>query len=259
MKKWVLALGITLVAVGAQAQEAPGAPELTQCAADAQKANWDGVIANCKKALSLMTDKTHPGPDFYLGIAYAQKKDYANTVKYYKAFLEKAKGNSDVGDKQRVDATRTIGMSLALMKKYSDAIPYLKNAVLDDGKNAAIHYQLATAYLRTEDEKNAQKHFTRVTQLTPTSAASFYQVGRLAYIGQDMEVAQQFLGQFVALSKGGATLTQAHYLLGDMATKAGDNATAAEHFEKYMAGNPAANAQTEAVRAFLAQLKAAGG
>jgi len=258
MKKSVLVVSLALVASGAAAQEAPGAAELNQCAAAAQKSNWDGVIAACQKALQLMTDKTHPGPDYYLGLAYSNKKNLAKTVEHYQAFLKKSEGNKDVADAQRAVATRAVAMSLALGKKYQQAIPYLKNAILDSGDDWTLHYQLATAYLRTNDSAGAEKHFARVTQLKPDGAAAFYQAGRLAYIRQDPEAARKYLGKFVALSKGGATLTQAHYLLGDLAAKEGDNATAAEHFEKYMAGNPDPGAQTDAVQKFLTDMKAQG-
>ena len=266
MRKWVLVLGVALAATGAAALE-QASDEATLKAVEAytagqaavQKGDMDKAIPALEKAVSLNPDLfvSH----YYLGFAYNAKGNQAKAKEHFKAFLDRAA--SQGGDPKMVAAAkqaiegdlRVKGIALAKEKKFAEAIPVLKKAVAANDKDYEAHYYLGLSLVRTKDDASAQRHFVKVIQLAPKLPLPYYYAGRNAYAKQDNANAKKWLEGFLRLKADAAQAPQCHYMLGSMAARDGDAATAKTHFEKYLASNPT-GAEVDEVKKFLSDLAA---
>lgn len=256
MKKLALAGCVVMLASVSAAQDAPNVAAAKACSAAFDSKNVNNIITECKKAREL--NKDWPGASYFMAKAYISKKDYANAVAQYKAFLKLSDGNEAVTAAQKMDAERSIGSALFAQKKYAASIPYLVKTVKAEPDNDRAHYQLADAYRSTKQQDKALKHYIRVTQLNPKVSGASYHAGMISVKNKDTEAAKKYLGVFVAKGKGKAA-AQARYFLGQIAYDEGDAEATKTHWEAYLASNPKANAQTTAVKEYLAQLDAAKG
>ena len=265
MRKWVLVLIVALSASGAAALE-QASDEATLKAVEAytagqaavQKGEMDKAIPALEKAIKLNPD-LFVG-HYYLGFAYNAKGNQAKAKEHFKAFLDRA--SSQGGDPKMVANAKAVvegsqraeGIALAKKKKFAEAVPVLKKSVAANAKDFEAHYYLGLSLVRTKNDASAQKHFVKVIQLAPKLPLPYYYAGRIAYGKQDNANAKKWLEGFLRLKADAAQAPQCHYMLGSMAARDGDAATAKIHFEKYMASNPT-GAQVDEVKKFLAQLE----
>ena len=247
----VLALCGTLAwAQGVSDQATAAAVEAFTTGQEAvQKQDWDTAIPALEKALSFNPELflSH----FYLGAAYVAKQNAAKGIEHFQVFVERAQ--ADPGQAANVAlAQRALGLLYAKDKKWAEAVPMLHKAVQAKDEDVEARAQLAQALLQTKDDAGAEVQLVKLMQLSPKTAAFFFQAGRLAYARKDDVAAKQRLDAFVALMADGAQAGQAYFMLGQIARRANDNEAAKGYFTKYLATNPPASPQVDGVKQFLA-------
>jgi tetratricopeptide (TPR) repeat protein len=175
-----------------------------------------------KKHLDKVVQKAPANPDvnYFLGLYYAQQKDYAHAEEYWKKAIQiyplHAYSLSALG-------------SLELNNGHIDqAITYFKHAVQgapDSWRNEA---QLGQAYLLHKECAEAAKHEKRAIEIGKDRASVAQLILARAYICQNMRPeAEQALNKFVAESVDPDDLKAAHQLLDTLKRPAGSDAAAA--------------------------------
>ncbi|GIV06738.1 MAG: hypothetical protein KatS3mg016_2313 [Fimbriimonadales bacterium] len=70
-----------------------------------------------------------------------------------------------------------IGYELLKQGRYTEALPFLQRAVVEQPREARVHLYLALAYAHTGDNTNAEKHFAQAIALNSHDAYIFYNWG----------------------------------------------------------------------------------
>lgn len=187
---------------------------------------------------------------YWLGLAYVAKQDPLKAAEHLGAFIQKPEADPN----QVAHARNNLVVVLLRDKKYPEAAPHLQKLVEGKPDNVDLRLQLADTLFKAKDEAGAEAQLVKVTELDPKRPMPFFLLGRMAYQRKDDEVAKQRLTAFVALAAEGAQAGQAFFMLGQIARRASDNEAAKGHFEKYLATNPPAGPQVEAIKQFLASL-----
>ncbi len=254
MKHWLVMLFIAGVSAGsAWAQTSDEATlaaveAYTAGQAAAQKSDWDTAIPALEKALSLNADLFNA--HYFLGFAYLAKKDPVKGADHLRAFLAKAEADPGSADKvTRVD--RQLGLLLASDKKHAEAIPYLEKALKANPADVDALLQLAVSLTSTGKEEAAEPYWAKVAELDPKRSIAFYHAGRIAYQRKDDENAKKRLDAYVGAVADGPFANKAYFMLGNVAKRANDTEAAKGYFQKYLATNPPAGPQTDAVRQYL--------
>jgi len=127
---------------------------------------WDEAIA-CFKALSENLLYTTPQyPLLNLGWAYYQKKDFAQSEKYYK----KALGLYDDGLKKDAAYIKTLhGLGLTCMAtgRSREAVAMLEKAVQSAPRVPELFFDLGRAYTMAQEYPKAVKAYNKVVELIP--------------------------------------------------------------------------------------------
>jgi Tfp pilus assembly protein PilF len=125
------------------------------------KGDWDLAIEAYRK---IVEDVFYGTPHFALsnmGLAYYQKKEYAQAEKY---FLEALKMNPDF-----VNALGGLATTYMAMGRYDQAVQKLERAVRKEPKLPQLHFELGKAYRGLGDRGKARDEFQRAAQLAPDS------------------------------------------------------------------------------------------
>jgi len=175
-----------------------------------------------KKHLDKVAQKAPANPDvnYFLGLYYAQQKDYARAEEYWKKAIQiyplHAYSLSALG-------------SLEVNNGHIDqAITYFKRAVQgapDSWRNEA---QLGQAYLLHKECAESVKHEKRAVEIGKDRASIAQLILARAYICQNMRPeAEQALNKFVAESVDPDDLKAAHQMLDALKRPAGSDVAAA--------------------------------
>jgi len=123
---------------------------------------WDKAIEVYEK---IMEDPFYGTPHFPLsnmGVAYYNKKNYAQAEHY---FLEALKLNPDF-----INALAGLGNMYIDQGRYNEAVVKLGRAVRKDPKVGKLHFELGRAYRGQGDMVQARAEFARVVQLAPDTS-----------------------------------------------------------------------------------------
>ncbi|TFG95384.1 MAG: tetratricopeptide repeat protein [Calditrichales bacterium] len=127
---------------------------------------WDEAIT-CFKGLSENLLYTTPQyPLFNLGWAYYQKKDFAQSEKYYK----KAIGLFDEGqnkDAAYIKALHGLSLTYTATGRSREAVVLLEKAVQFAPRIAELYFDLGRAYIMAQEYPKALKAYNKVIELIP--------------------------------------------------------------------------------------------
>ncbi len=215
-----------------------------QCEPAAQAQQWDNVISYCQMAV-----QANPGAfilNYYLGLAYTTKEDFANSAVSFSAFLNGVQSNSDAASQlseQIAVAQRSAGIAYARAGAAQDAIPLLQAAAAANETDVEVHFRLGRARLDTGDMAGAERAFDvyldNATQPLPTIT---FMVGQLAYNAGNVAKADQRLSAFLAAQPTGRGSADAHYMLAQ-ALQGSDEDRAVTHYQGFLAAAPADDAR----------------
>jgi type IV pilus assembly protein PilF len=119
---------------------------------------WDKAIEIYEK---IIEDAFYGTPHFVLsnmGVAYYQKKDYAQAEHY---FMEALKINPDF------NALAGLGAMYIDQGRYDEAVVKLGRAVRKDPKVGKLHFELGRAYRGQGDTVHARAEFSKAAELAP--------------------------------------------------------------------------------------------
>jgi Tfp pilus assembly protein PilF len=125
------------------------------------KGEWDKAIETYQR---IIEDVFYGTPHFALsnmGLAYYQKKDYAEAEKQ---FQEALKMNPDF-----VNALAGLATTYMAMGRYDDAIAKLDRAVRKEPKLPHLHYELGKTYQAAGNPTLARQEYQRAAELAPDS------------------------------------------------------------------------------------------
>jgi type IV pilus biogenesis/stability protein PilW len=140
------------------------------------KGDWDRAIEAYQR---IIEDVFYGTPHFALsnmGLAYYQKKDYAEAEKH---FQEALKMNPDF-----VNALAGLATTYMATGRYDDAIAKLERAVRKEPKLPHLHLELGKAYEGKRNLPKAREEYQRAAELAPDSP-----------LGDDAQRAVRRLGQ----------------------------------------------------------------
>ena len=208
-----------------------------QCEPAAQAQQWDSVIAYCEMAV-----QANPGAfilNYYLGLAYSTRQDWANAAVNYTAFLNGVEGNreaaSQLGEQIGV-AQRAGGIAYARANAATDAIPLLRAASASDGTDVEVHYRLGLALLATGDSAGSERALAAVIANAPSPIpVVLFLAGQLSYNAGDYASADERLTAYLAAAPGDRGVPDAHYMLAQ-ALQGSDAERAATHYQGFLGG-----------------------
>jgi len=152
--------------------------------------------------------KLHPldiRAEYNLGLAYAGLARNDDAALAYRTAIEWQASDVRRDPQPYLD----MGELLLAEEKPGEAIPYLQQASVLDGKNPTFHEQLARAYERTGNLKAAETEFNRAITLAPNVPALHYQLGRVYGKEGVADKAKEEFARYAALNS-----TQASDLTG---------------------------------------------
>jgi type IV pilus assembly protein PilF len=120
---------------------------------------WDKAIETYEK---IIEDAFYGTPHFALsnmGVAYYQKKNYAQAEHY---FLEALRLNPDF-----INALAGLGTMYIDQGRYDEAVVKLARAVRKDPKVGKLHFELGRAYRGQGDTVQARAEFAKAAELAP--------------------------------------------------------------------------------------------
>ena len=120
---------------------------------------WDKAIETYER---IIEDAFYGTPHFALsnmGVAYYNKKDYAQAEHY---FLEALKMNPDF-----INALAGLGTMYIDQGRYDEAVVKLGRAVRKDPKVGKLHFELGRAYRGQGDTVQARAEFAKAAELAP--------------------------------------------------------------------------------------------
>ncbi len=128
------------------------------------KKDWDAAIVQFQTVVGDILYATPHYPLTNMGIAYYNKKDYANAEKYY----------LDALDQQPKFglALRGLGKTYIALNKLPEAVSTLEKAVKTAPQSANLQMDLANAYHMQGQTKKALFAYRKVTSLAPDSSLS---------------------------------------------------------------------------------------
>ena len=204
-----------------------------QPAFDAQQ--WDNVIAYCQMAV-----EANPGAfimNYFLGVAYQTKQDWANTAVNFQAFLDGVRGNSEAASQlaQQVSiAQRAGGLAYARARAFGDAIPLLQAAVRENADDVEVNYRLGVGLLSTGDNSGAERAFTAVIENAPEPIpVVLFLAGQLSYNAGDLPNAVQRLSAYLDAAPNDRGAPDAHYMLAQ-ALQGSETERAANHYQSFL-------------------------
>jgi tetratricopeptide (TPR) repeat protein len=226
-----------------------------------KKGDMDTAITSFEAALAANPELF--ASHYYLGWAYQSKQNWEKTAEHFVEFLDKVKDDPKAAD-WISNATREGGLALARLNRFEQAAPLLEKAASAKPNDTELHYRLGTGYLTGGDRDKAEEHLSKVIQLQPDLDRPYYLVGHIAYNKEDFASAQEKLDKYIELKPEGEFAGDAHFMLGMMATRAGQGGNAAAkrtakaHLNKFLQLKPDSPQASEAhyiLGSFAAQIE----
>jgi len=172
-----------------------------------------------------------------MGLTFQKMRDYPKAAEAFQM--------ATTVDPEYTAAYFALGqLQLMSLKKYSDAQGSLKKALeldpnYEDGKArsmlAAAHLRAGAAYFRQKNYKLAAKEYTAASQVDPSSAKTFYNLGLAYKAGREYSKAISALGTATDLD---AKYDKAYRVLGDIYKATRKNSRAISAYGKAIAVNP---------------------
>ena len=215
-----------------------------QCEPAAQAQQWDNVISYCQMAV-----QANPAAfilNYYLGLAYTTKQDWANSAVNFAAFLTGVQGNSDAASQlseQIQVAQRSGGIAYARANAVQDAIPLLQAAARANETDVEVHFRLGRALLAAGDSAGAERALDIYLDNAPQPVPGIaFLVGQLAYNAGNVAKADQRLSAFLDAQPSGQGSADAHYMLAQ-ALQGSNEDRAVTHYQGFLAGAAAGDAR----------------
>ena len=123
------------------------------------KKEWDTAIGQFKQITEDLLYITPQYPLANLGLAYYNKGEYKNAVKYYQEALEL--------EPNFINALLGLGRTYIAMGKGSEAVAALETGVKNYPQIAQLHFALGKAYTLSRNYKKAFDAFQKVIELVP--------------------------------------------------------------------------------------------
>ena len=173
--------------------------------------------------------------------------DLGEALEHYRAALSEKPADAEL--------LANVGRILVAMNRPADAVPFLEKAVEAEPSGVAARFDLAVAYGRSGQLKEAVEHYETLAQSGGADTRVHHNLGiALRQLGRNAEAAAAFeRATAIEPDRAPAWLGLALSLEVD-----GRNAEAATALEHYLALEPAA-ADADDVRARIARLRATAG
>ena len=112
----------------------------------------------CRYWLTVSPD--HYWPNFWLGYAYLEDKNYKEARRYFKKIVETDKGD--------YETLGNLGLSEYRLGNFAAALDYFKRSLALNPNSADTHYYMGSIYLKSQMLKEAEDAFTRAIKLDPS-------------------------------------------------------------------------------------------
>ena len=129
------------------------------------KKEWDKAIPYFEETTKDLLYGTPHRPLVNLGSVYYNKKNYTLSEQYYLKAL-KLRPNYD-------DALYGLGRTYLSMGKIPEAVSRIEAAVRISSNRPRYYFDLAAAYVKSEDFKKASKAYQEVIELVPNTPLAF--------------------------------------------------------------------------------------
>jgi len=129
------------------------------------KKEWDKAIPYFEETTKDLLYGTPHRPLVNLGSVYYNKKKYTLSEQYYLKAL-KLRPNYD-------DALYGLGRTYLAMGKIPEAVSRIEAAVRISSNRPRYYFDLAAAYVKSEDFKKASKAYQEVIELVPNTPLAF--------------------------------------------------------------------------------------
>ena len=119
---------------------------------------WGDQTRYCRYWLTVSPD--HYWPNFWLGYAYLEDKNYKEARRYFKKIVETDKGD--------YETLGNLGLSEYRLGNFAAALDYFKRSLALNPNSADTHYYMGSIYLKSQMLKEAEDAFTRAIKLDPS-------------------------------------------------------------------------------------------
>jgi tetratricopeptide (TPR) repeat protein len=192
----------------AWAQTVP-APDLAKVLAEA-RASIDAGRAQAAVAQLSALDDTDPRVRQLLGVALYHADDHRKAV----AVLEPLASSLAEGTPERAETEQVLGLSLFLLGRYADAVPWLERTRKLAPDSLELGHTLGQAYIYTRQPDAARAAFARTFGVAPDAAAASVVAAQMMLRLQAEALAEGELERALALDP---KVLRANYLLGQIA------------------------------------------
>ncbi len=195
------------------------------------------ALDNLKKAMLLDQDNSKYAVDY--SIALAEDHQYAEAIDMLRRYIQRNPGDRD--------AYNQLG-KIYLLNDQPDAA----NQAFTRAIPVSVLNNYATSLKKLGNTSEAESIFKLALSINPKDSEILFNLGNLYNAENKLEEARNKYLEAIQLRPGFA---EAHYNLGLIFSKLGDNPKAVIHLEKYLQLSPnARNAET--IRAYMQKLKA---
>jgi tetratricopeptide (TPR) repeat protein len=194
----------------AQVESVPAAPPDRAKALAQARASVDGGRASEAIAQLTAMDDGDPGVRHLLGVACYHADDYQRAV----AILEPLAASLPDGTPERVETEQVLGLSLFLLGRYADAVPWLERTQKLVPNSLELGHTLGQAYIHTRKPDAARATFARTFGVAADTAAASVVTGQMMIRLQAEDLAEAELKRALTLDPKAA---RANYLLGTIA------------------------------------------
>jgi len=110
--------------------------------------------------------------------------------------------------------TQTVTITLPpidTIKKYNQIIKHLKQKLILDSKNSHNYYDLALAYRKIGEIKDAKINFIKCCELDPNNYSASYEIARILFFYEKYEESQEWITKSI---QANSKFTESYLLLG---------------------------------------------
>jgi tetratricopeptide (TPR) repeat protein len=190
--------------------QAPAADPVAEALAAARAHIADGKPQAAIEALKPFDPASDPRVGHLLGVAYYHANEPARAIELLAAAVDRL----PPGSIEKVEATQVLGLSLYLLGRVADALPYLERTREAVPNNTELAYVLGMAYIQTRQLDKARQAWARTFAVKPSSAAAHLLTAQMMIRAELDDLADAELR--LAL-KQDPKLPHVHYLLGQTA------------------------------------------
>lgn len=133
---------------------------------------WGNQIRYCRYWLTVSPD--HYWPNFWLGYAYLEDKNYKEAQRYFKKIVETGRGD--------YETLGNLGLSEYHLGNFAASLDYFKKSLALNPNSADTCYYMGNIYLKSQMLKEAEDAFTRAIKLDPSLVDSRRKLAVIAEI-----------------------------------------------------------------------------